>query len=351
MNLAERKSALLESLQAALELELATIPPYMMALLSIPSGQSRAAANLIRGVMMQEMLHMALVGNLISSLGGQSKLEKENIPTYPLRMKFKGRGFSDRDFDIHLAGLSREQLDVFLQVEMPSGLLPKMKPAFVPIEVPAPTIGDFYKGIEDELRFLCETYSVSEIFTGDSAKQIGPAFFWGAAGSAVVVTGLETALKALDLIIRQGEGGALATAAGETPYFADSLNRGHYFRFKEIAEGRLYSEADSPLGNPTGEPVEMDLSKCLVLLRNPRQEKYADGTLLAEMNASFNRHYSIMLRQIELAFNGNPLLLYEAIVNGMHGLAGIAIEMTNHRVTGSEAVMGCPSFEWVEPIA
>jgi Ferritin-like len=351
VNLTERRSSLLESLQAALELELATIPPYMMALLSIQQGQNRAAADLIRGTMMQEMLHMALVGNLISSLGGQSKLGKENIPCYPLRMTFKDRSFSDRKFDIHLTGLSKEQLDVFLQVEMPSGLLAAMKPAFVSIEVPAPTIGDFYKDIEDELRALCETYAASEVFTGDPAKQIGPAFFWGAAGAPIVVTGLETALKALELVVRQGEGGTLATAAGETPYFADPLNRGHYFRFREIAEGRLYRDTDSPLGKPTGEPVEMDFSKCFVLLKNPRQDKYAEGTPLAEMNASFNRQYSLMLRQIELAFNGSPSLLYETIVNGMHGLVGIALEMIKHLVPDSEAAMGCPSFEWVEPVA
>ncbi len=351
MNLNERKSSLLKALQAALELELATIPPYMMALLSIPVGQSRAAADLLRGIMMQEMLHMAMIGNLISSLGGQSNLGKANIPSYPLRMTFKGEDFSDRKFDIHLTGLSKDQLEIFLQIEMPSGLIAAREPAFFAIEVPAPTIGDFYKDIEDEFRDLCESFGASEVFVGDPTKQIGPAFFWGANGTPVVVTSLDTALQALELVVRQGEGGTLVTASGETPYFTDPLNRGHYFRFKELADGRLYRDTDSPLGNPTGEPVDLDLTKCSVLLKNPRQEKYSDGTHLAEMNASFNRQYSIMLKQIELAFNGSPTLLYEAILNGMHGLTGIALEMTKSPVPGDETVMGCPSFEWVEPVA
>lgn len=351
MNLAERKSALLKELQAALELELATIPPYMMALLSIPAGQSRAAADLLRSILMQEMLHMALIGNLISSLGGQSKLGRENIPSYPLRMTFKGEVFSDRKFDIHLTGLSKEQLEIFLQIEMPSGLLAVREPALFEIEVPAPTIGDFYKDIEGEFRNLCESYGASEVFVGDPAKQISSPYFWGAVGTPVVVSDLKTALQALELIIRQGEGGSLVPAAGETPYFADPLNRSHYFRFKELAEGRRYRDTDSPLGNPMGEPVELDFSKCSLLLKNPRQDKYPEGTSLAELNGSFNRQYSIMLRQIEIAFNGNPSLLYEAIVNGMHGITGIALEMTKNSVPGDEDAMGCPSFEWIEPVA
>lgn len=350
MNLAERKSTLLKELQSALELELATIPPYMMALLSITASQSRGAADLLRSILMQEMLHMALIGNLISSLGGQSKLGRENIPSYPLRMTFKGEVFSDRKFDINLTGLSKEQLEIFLQIEMPSGLLAVREPALFAIDVPAPTIGDFYKDIEGEFRNLCESYKVSDVFVGDPSKQIGSPYFWGTGGTPIVVTNLDTALQALELVVRQGEGGIIVTAAGETPYFSDPLNRGHYFRFKELAEGRLYQDKDSPLSNPTGGSVDLDLSKCSLLLKNPRQEKYAEGTPLAEMNNSFNRQYSIMLRQIELAFNGNPSLLYEAIVNGMHGLTGIALEMTKCPVPGDEAIMGCPSFEWVEPV-
>jgi len=352
MSLIEHKSLLLEDLQIALELELATIPPYMMALLSIPKGKNRAAADLIRSILMEEMLHLALVGNLISSLGGQSKLGKDNIPTYPLRMTFKGRSFSDRKFDVDLTGLSRAQLEIFLQLEMPSDLLAFLHPNLFAFEamVPAPSIGDFYKDIEKKFRYLCEKFSPSEVFIGDSDKQIGPGYFWGALGNPIVVTNLETALKALELIVSQGEGSTLAGAAGEAAYFANPLNRGHYFRFKEIAEGRLFKSTDSPLGNPMGEKIETDFDACYTFFNNPTQATYVAGSHLEKLNSSFNRQYSIMLRQIELAFNGNPNLLYEAIVNGMHGLVGIALEMTEHVVPNSTAV-GCPSFEWIEPIA
>jgi hypothetical protein len=177
VSLIDRKKVLLSFLQAALEIELATLPPYMMALISIPETQNRVAADLIRSIMMQEMLHMVLIGNLISSLGGQSNIGKGNIPSYPLRMTFKGESFSDRQFDIHLTGLSKDQLETFMHIEMPSGLIATREPLFVSIEVPAPTIGDFYKRIEDELRDLCKSYNESEVFIGDSSKQIGRAFF------------------------------------------------------------------------------------------------------------------------------------------------------------------------------
>jgi len=55
-----------------------------------------------------------------------------------------------------------------------------------------------------------------------------------------------------------------------------------------------------------------------------------------------------MLAQIEMAFNGHPNVLYEAITNGMHGLAGIAYEMVRTPVPGEDGVFGCPSLEWAD---
>ena len=51
------RATLLQWLQMALEIELATIPPYLVALLSIKLPKNREPAELIRGVMVEEMLH------------------------------------------------------------------------------------------------------------------------------------------------------------------------------------------------------------------------------------------------------------------------------------------------------
>jgi hypothetical protein len=59
-----------------------------------------------------------------------------------------------------------------------------------------------------------------------------------------------------------------------------------------------------------------------------------------------------MLTQIEEAFNGTPSVLYNAIVDGMHGLTPIAIQMMSMRIdpTGADMTCGAPSFEWIEPL-
>ena len=48
-------------LQTALELELTTIPAYLFTLYSIPDGSNLAASELIRQVVVEEMLHLCLV--------------------------------------------------------------------------------------------------------------------------------------------------------------------------------------------------------------------------------------------------------------------------------------------------
>ena len=49
----DKRATLLARLQTAIELEWSTIPPYMVAILSIKLTANRQPANLIRGVIMQ----------------------------------------------------------------------------------------------------------------------------------------------------------------------------------------------------------------------------------------------------------------------------------------------------------
>ena len=57
-----------KSLQAAITLEFATIPPYLSALWSI-KDELHPVAKSIREVAQEEMLHMALACNMLASLG------------------------------------------------------------------------------------------------------------------------------------------------------------------------------------------------------------------------------------------------------------------------------------------
>ena len=81
---------------------MATLPPYLTALFSIKKGTNKESAILIRSIFIEEMLHMTLVGNLISSIGGKVKLGKDNIPQYPMTLEFEGKKFKDREFLVDL---------------------------------------------------------------------------------------------------------------------------------------------------------------------------------------------------------------------------------------------------------
>ncbi|MGE7960070.1 ferritin-like domain-containing protein [Pseudomonas sp. NPDC089530] len=351
MSLEQQKAQIFPLLQTAMELELSTIPPYLTALLSLKREKNRVSANLIRSVMMEEMLHMVLVGNLVSSLGGKISLGPDNIPGYPLRMEFEGKAFKDRKFDVDLAAFSAESIQTFLQIELPADLARRERLLTQErIAIPELTIGDFYQSIITMLETLCATYPPSQVFCGDPGKQINEQFYWGGAGKPIVITGMDTAREALQTIIEQGEGADMSVFDLDLHYFDQPEEVAHYFRFKEIAEGRRYRPGDKPSEPPSGERFEVDYNAVFPIIRNPKHSDYPAGSRLAHLNRSFNQQYSLMLQQLEQAFNGHPAVLYDAIINGMHGFTPIAQEMMETPISDkTDARHGAPSFEWISP--
>src|SRR5262245_28747598 len=80
---------LAESLQAAIELEMSTIPPYLSAAWSIDQSDPDADPADVRGTIMQiaqeEMLHMGIACNLLAAIGGQPMI-LQRAPRYPTRL-------------------------------------------------------------------------------------------------------------------------------------------------------------------------------------------------------------------------------------------------------------------------
>ena len=73
-----------ELLEAAVKLELSTIPPYLCALYTIhPEGNDEAKL-VIRSVVVEEMLHMVLAANVLNAIGGDPRVAgPEHAPRYP----------------------------------------------------------------------------------------------------------------------------------------------------------------------------------------------------------------------------------------------------------------------------
>src|SRR5215471_2275551 len=71
-------------LYTAMQLEHATIPPYLTALYTIQPGSNTDAFHIIRVVAVEEMLHLTLVANILNAVGGSPDLTKPDfVPHYP----------------------------------------------------------------------------------------------------------------------------------------------------------------------------------------------------------------------------------------------------------------------------
>ena len=71
-------------LQLAVQLEFATIPLYLTSLYTIMQGCNVAAYQLMRNIIVQEMLHYAQAANILIAIGGKVRIDnKETVPHYP----------------------------------------------------------------------------------------------------------------------------------------------------------------------------------------------------------------------------------------------------------------------------
>src|SRR5277367_3976485 len=185
-----------QHLQGAVELEHATLLPYMYALYSIIPGTNDDAVGILTSVFVEEMLHMALAANLLNAVGGRPRIAEPGfVPSYPTSLPF-----SNESFQVPLARFSRESVATFMRIERPE-------------EIDSPgesdhfeTIGQFYRAIENALKRLCHSMGEATVFCGDPGRQITAETLGRIGrGHVVAVTDLATALAAVDEIEEQGE--------------------------------------------------------------------------------------------------------------------------------------------------
>ncbi len=102
-------------LYAAMQLEHATIPPYLTALYSIRPGTNADAYHVLRVTAVEEMLHLTLAANLLNAVGGTPDLTKPGfVPEYPAYLPD-----GESDFQVSRRRFSKEALETFLSIERP----------------------------------------------------------------------------------------------------------------------------------------------------------------------------------------------------------------------------------------
>lgn len=324
--------AVAAALQAAIELEHATIPPYLYALYSVGSGANSAVADIIQSVVVEEMLHLTLVANILNGLGGSPVFDSPSlIPRYPGPLP----GSVEGELVVGLAPCSVDLVkNTFMIIEQPEH--PLVFPAGALAAGQPVTIGQFYRTIRAAIVDLGD-----EAFSRKPRNQVTTSLL----KDTVVVTDVVTACHAIDTIIDQGEG--TATTPGEIV----GTDYAHYYRFAEIANGRRLIR--NPQAGPStppdqqyiygGDPVPLDPAQIFAVPANPTAASYPDGSPARKACVTFNYTYTSLLKCLHATFNGEPGALQDAI-GIMMSLREQAIDMMAGTTTAGTPAG--PTFEW-----
>jgi hypothetical protein len=110
-----------DALQYAIELEHATIPPYLTALYSLQPGKNQAIAALLKGIVFEEMQHMTLAANMLNAIGGQPLVnDPKFIPQYPGGLPFHIGDRHGQQLEVPLKAFSLSVVEnVFMRIEEP----------------------------------------------------------------------------------------------------------------------------------------------------------------------------------------------------------------------------------------
>ena len=347
---------LYEYLYAAMQLEHATIPPYITAMYTMKPDTNVEAYNVIRVIVVEEMLHLTLSANILNAIGGTPALtQKGFVPEFPTYLPD-----GEEDFEVNIESFSEKTIDNFLLIERPAKEVDeksniqkrffKSTPAstqkrnrILPTyhteegeEMHFYSIGEFYNFIGEGLTKLSAELGEDVLFCGDYARQITPEYYYSGGGDIIPVKCLKSALDAIRLISEQGEGyeGGIYDHEGELS---------HFYRFQQIKLGKYYHKGDEP-GQPTGEELAIDWDAVYPIITNPKMEDYPESSQLYEANVKFNTFYKNFLAQINEAFNGKPQELIPAI-GGMFVLKNMAYGLIHNPVPGKDGVYGAPTFE------
>jgi ferritin-like protein len=299
----EHREALIYMLCEAAELEHGIMCQYLFAAFSLKQREDEGLSadaleavlrwrKAIAHVATEEMLHLALVQNLLSAIGAAPHLARPNLPAparhYPAGVNLK------------LVPFGEPALRHFMFLERPEGMELKGAQGIdapvheaVPLMterdiVPRPqdfaTVGHLYRSIEHGIDHLAEKFGERNLFVGPPRAQATADYFhWP---ELVAVSDLASAHRAIDTILEQGEG-----ARGD-------WQNAHFGQFVRILdEYRQLKAAD-----PDFEPARP------VLFATVRPSEHEDTVpRLTERVASrctdlFNVGYEVLLQMLHRYF-------------------------------------------------
>jgi hypothetical protein len=200
------------ALQTALQLEFSTIPPYLCAQWSIDGDNDPSdVTDMIGNIVIQEMSHFALAGNMLSAIKGAPRITDPGfVLDYPTNVL---PGDIKQKLPVDLKPLSPDQLQVFMQIELPE--FPPLE--FAALQHTPTTIGEFYTTLSD-------AFTAINPAVDPNAHQI-------VEDEATAIKSVDDAVAAIDKIKAEGEG------TQKSPDEPSGL-LAHFYVFREIFRGK-----------------------------------------------------------------------------------------------------------------
>jgi hypothetical protein len=322
-------------LQNAIELEHATIPPYLTALLSLRPGRNRRIGELIRRIIVQEMLHMCIAANILIAIGGKPQINTPDfVPHYPGPLPMQigdGLVVGIEAFSMPLVR------NVFMAIEQPEEEVPvHVLKAPAEAEPEYATIGQFYDAIQAQIRALG-----ADIFVTTTAPPQVVSTHWFDATKLFPIVDPDSACRAIDIIKIEGEG--TSTSPFQSPH-----DPAHFYTFGSIVQGReiVVVPGTPPTFAYAGAPIPFDPDGVWPLRANCRIADFPRGTDARTRIEQFAYNYSSLLNALHLAFNGEPERL-DAAIGLMYDLRVLAVALMQTVADPQTGLTVGPSYEFV----
>ena len=218
----EHREQLIYMLCAAAELEHALMCEYLFAAFSLKRDTAEGLneeqlasvtrwRSVILGVAKQEMLHLAINCNLVTSLGASPHLSRPNLPQparhYPAGVRLEMLPFGEKALR-HFLFLERPEgmdIDDAEGIAAADFALPVMREEEIaPRQQEFQTVGHLYRSIEEGFVHLAQKLGEENLFLGPRDAQAGGELFgWK---ELAPISTCEDAMRAIEAIVEQGEG-------------------------------------------------------------------------------------------------------------------------------------------------